>query len=133
MELIPFSHAKKKDLFSFHSIDDYHAYLASHPGGCTVAVKHYLSRIAENRHLNAFLEVFDEEALERASLLDEKRKSGGRLGKLHGVVVALKDILSYKGHKLSAASKDPAAFYGHLQCDRGRETAGGRCDHHRKE
>jgi aspartyl-tRNA(Asn)/glutamyl-tRNA(Gln) amidotransferase subunit A len=105
MELIRFSNSKKKDLFSFSTIDDYHAYLAGHPGGCRTAVDHYLARIAESRHLNAFLEVFGEEALERASLLDEKRKSGGRLGTLHGVVVALKDILSYKGHKLSAASK----------------------------
>jgi aspartyl-tRNA(Asn)/glutamyl-tRNA(Gln) amidotransferase subunit A len=105
MELIRFSNSKKKDLFSFSTINDYHTYLAGNPGGCTEAVNHYLSRIVENRHLNAFLEVFGDEALERATQMDEKRRSGERLGKLHGVVVALKDILSYKGHTLSAASK----------------------------
>jgi aspartyl-tRNA(Asn)/glutamyl-tRNA(Gln) amidotransferase subunit A len=92
-------------LFSFDSIAGYHAFLADHPDGCSLAVHHYLSKIEEKKHLHSFLEVYTEEALERARSLDEKRKSGAPLGKLHGVVVALKDIISYKGHKLSAASK----------------------------
>ncbi len=37
--------------------------------------------------------------------MDEKRRSGDALGKLHGVVIALKDVISYKAHKLSAGSK----------------------------
>ncbi|MDP4151377.1 MAG: Asp-tRNA(Asn)/Glu-tRNA(Gln) amidotransferase subunit GatA, partial [Bacteroidota bacterium] len=36
---------------------------------------------------------------------DEKRRAGAEMGRLHGVVVALKDVISYKGHALSAASK----------------------------
>jgi aspartyl-tRNA(Asn)/glutamyl-tRNA(Gln) amidotransferase subunit A len=91
--------------FSFSTIKDYHVFLAGRPEGCTEAVTHYLARIEKNRKLNAFLEVFGEEALERAKTLDEKRRSGSSLGKLHGVVIALKDIISYKGHKLSASSK----------------------------
>jgi aspartyl-tRNA(Asn)/glutamyl-tRNA(Gln) amidotransferase subunit A len=70
-----------------------------------MAVNYYISAIEKNKDLNAFLEVFAEEALEKAKLLDEKRKSGYPLKKLHGVVIALKDIISYKDHKLSAASK----------------------------
>jgi aspartyl-tRNA(Asn)/glutamyl-tRNA(Gln) amidotransferase subunit A len=96
---------EKSDLFSFSTIKNYHLFLAGHPDGCRMAVTHYLARIEKTKHLNAFLEVFDEEALQRASWLDEKRRSGSAIGKLHGVVIALKDILSYKGHKLSAASK----------------------------
>ncbi len=38
-------------------------------------------------------------------MLDEKRKSGAATGKLHGVVVAIKDVICYKGHKVTAASK----------------------------
>jgi aspartyl-tRNA(Asn)/glutamyl-tRNA(Gln) amidotransferase subunit A len=92
-------------LFSYTSIKDYHEFLAGHPDGCLVAVNHYLTKIEQFKHLNAFLEVFGQEALERAKLLDEKRKSGASLGQLHGVVIALKDIISYKDHRLSAASK----------------------------
>jgi len=75
-----------------------------------MAVKHYLARIEENKHLNSFIEVFAEEALERAGMLDEKRRSGEAPGKLHGVVIALKDILSYKGHGLTASSGILANF-----------------------
>jgi aspartyl-tRNA(Asn)/glutamyl-tRNA(Gln) amidotransferase subunit A len=92
-------------MFSFSSIEHYQRFLADTPDGCTIAVRHYLSRIRENQHLHAFLEVFAEEALQKAMELDEKRKTGGSLGKLHGVVISLKDVISYKGHKLSAASK----------------------------
>ncbi|HSZ86758.1 MAG TPA: amidase family protein, partial [Puia sp.] len=92
-------------MFSFNSIKDYQDFLAGNANGCVVAVNYYLSEIEKNKDLNAFLEVFVDEALQKAKLLDEKRKSGQSLGKLHGVVIALKDIISYKDHKLSAASK----------------------------
>ena len=36
----------------------------------------YLERIEKNKHLNAFLEVFDEEALEEARRVDQKRADG---------------------------------------------------------
>ena len=69
------------------------------------AVSYYLRQIENNKHLNAFLEVYADEALQRAAQLDSLRKSGKPTGKLHGVVVALKDIICYKGHKVSASSK----------------------------
>ena len=34
--------------------------------------KTYLQNIAENQHLNAFIEVFSDEVLEQARLVDEK-------------------------------------------------------------
>jgi aspartyl-tRNA(Asn)/glutamyl-tRNA(Gln) amidotransferase subunit A len=92
-------------LFSFSTIENYHVFLAENPNGCVVAVNHYLSKINENKHLNAFLEVFETDALQQASLLDEQRRQGKPLSKLHGVVVAIKDVLCYKGHKVSAASR----------------------------
>ena len=88
-----------------HSIEAYHRSLGEAPDGCSQAVAHYLARIEAHRHLNAFLEVYTAEALARARALDEKRRTGQPLGKLHGVVIALKDVISYKGHTLSAGSK----------------------------
>jgi len=55
--------------------------------------------------LNAFIEVYAEEALLRAADLDKKRNAGAPIGLLHGVVIALKDIIAYKDHRLTAASK----------------------------
>ena len=49
--------------------------------------------------------MYVEEALHRAALLDAKQKAGNPLGRLHGVVVAIKDVLCYEGHKVTAASK----------------------------
>ena len=69
------------------------------------AVRFYLDKIKKNERLNAFVEVYDEESTARAKFLDEKRNSGKNCGKLHGVVVALKDVICYKDHKIGAASK----------------------------
>lgn len=41
----------------------------------------------------------------QAQKLDEQRAQGQKMKKLHGVIVGLKDVISYKDHKLSAASK----------------------------
>lgn len=72
---------------------------------CTQLVQNYLSNIESKKYLNAFLEVFEQEALERAKLLDEKYKSGDKKGKLFGLVIGVKDNICYKGHQVSAASK----------------------------
>lgn len=90
---------------TYQSIEHYQRWLTNQPDGCGLTVDDYLARIAEHRHLNAFLEVYAEEARERARMLDEKRRAGKPLGRLHGVIVALKDVISYQGHSLSAASK----------------------------
>ncbi|RAV99762.1 Asp-tRNA(Asn)/Glu-tRNA(Gln) amidotransferase subunit GatA [Pseudochryseolinea flava] len=71
---------------------------------CQDLVRHHLSNIEKKSHLNAFLSVFPEEALERASLIDQKIKNG-TAGKLAGLVVGIKDVLAYTGHPLQASSK----------------------------
>lgn len=68
------------------------------------AVRHYLQKIEQNKKLNAWLEVYEDEAIAKAQQLDEQRSSG-LTGKLHGVVVGLKDIICYKNHRISASSK----------------------------
>lgn len=67
-------------------------------------VQHYLQNIKVNAHLNAFIEVFDQEALQRATAIDAKVKNGSA-GKLAGMVVSIKDNICYKDHKVSASSK----------------------------
>ena len=54
--------------------------------------------------------MYEDEALGRARALDKKRTSGTPIGKLHGVVVALKDVIAHEGHLLTAASKILAGF-----------------------
>ena len=67
-------------------------------------VNGYLQEIEANKHLNAFLEVFDETALAQAALVDEKIKNG-TAGRLAGMVIGIKDNLCYKGHQVTASSK----------------------------
>jgi aspartyl-tRNA(Asn)/glutamyl-tRNA(Gln) amidotransferase subunit A len=97
-------------LLSFGSIKNYQEFLAQNPDGCSIAVQQYLDAIQKNEHLNAYLEVFADEAKARALFLDEKRAAGKPLGKLHGVVVSIKDVLSYEGHRVSASSKILSGF-----------------------
>ena len=92
-------------MFSFQNISFYQQQLSEGKTSCLEAVQFYLDKIKENERLNAFVEVYTEESLSRAKFLDEKRKSGKSIGKLHGVVIALKDVICYKDHKITAASK----------------------------
>ena len=68
------------------------------------AVEHYLEQIGSRRHLNAFLEVYEDEAREKARQLDARRNNGDPTGLLHGVVVGIKDVICYKDHPVSASS-----------------------------
>src|SRR5476651_1492133 len=75
-------------------------------GKTTVAalVEGYLHNIKLNQHLNAFNEVYDDEALVYAHAIDEKIKQG-TAGKLAGIVLAIKDNICYKDHQVTASSK----------------------------
>ncbi len=92
-------------MFEYSSIEQYHARLQEGKQTCVQAVEHYLQRIGATRQLNAFIEVYAEEALEKARQLDESRKSGKPSGKLHGVVIGIKDVIAYKDHSLTASSR----------------------------
>ena len=71
---------------------------------CKNLVQSALDSIQEKKQLNVFLETFDESALKQADLVDVKIKAG-TVGRLAGVLVALKDNICYKNHKVSASSK----------------------------
>ncbi|MEI9807631.1 MAG: amidase family protein [Bacteroidota bacterium] len=92
-------------MFEFSSIEQYHARLKEGTATCLQAVEYYIGRIQANQHLNAFVEVYAEEALQKARELDTKRRAGlSSPGKLHGVIIGLKDVIAHKDHRLSASS-----------------------------
>jgi len=97
-------------MFSFTDITQYHQQLKDNNTNCADAVRHYLQKIEEEKILNAFTAVYADEALLQASLLDERRKNGAPLKRLHGVVIAIKDVLCYKDHTITAASKILSGF-----------------------
>ncbi|WP_300596278.1 Asp-tRNA(Asn)/Glu-tRNA(Gln) amidotransferase subunit GatA [Niabella sp.] len=86
----------------FISIARYQTQLQNGETTCKAAVEAYLKKIEESTHLNAFIEVYAAEALQRASELD---LLPAPQGKLHGVVVAIKDVICHKGHAVTAASR----------------------------
>lgn len=71
----------------------------------TNLVRFYINQIENQKHLNAFLEVFEEDALKQAQEISDKIASGKSPGKLYGLVIAIKDNICYKNHKISASSK----------------------------
>lgn len=72
---------------------------------CLQLVEHYLQNIEKRKHLNAFLEVFADDAREQARKIDARISRKEKPGKLFGLVIALKDNIAYKNHKVSASSK----------------------------
>jgi len=91
-------------LKTYNRISEVRSDLNSGAVSCVQLVNQYLQNIEDKKHLNAFLEVWADEALSRATLIDEKIKLG-TAGRLAGVVIALKDVLAYKNHKVGSSSK----------------------------
>jgi aspartyl-tRNA(Asn)/glutamyl-tRNA(Gln) amidotransferase subunit A len=123
-------------VFRFESIDVYHSQLRDGSTSCIQAVDFFLDAIEEKKHLNAFVRVYAEEARTKAALLDEARRAGKPTGRLHGVVIAIKDVICYKDHPVTAASailknftsvynataverllQEEAIIIGHTNCD----------------
>lgn len=92
-------------MFTYTSIQQYHTDLLNGSVTCTDAVQHFLLAIESRRNLNAYTQVFADEALQKAAALDQSRKEGKSMGKLHGVVISIKDVISYNQHAVSAGSK----------------------------
>jgi aspartyl-tRNA(Asn)/glutamyl-tRNA(Gln) amidotransferase subunit A len=67
-------------------------------------VEHYLKQIEKRKSLNAFIEVWAEEALVKSREIQERIKTG-TAGKLAGMVIGIKDNICYSNHGVSASSK----------------------------
>jgi aspartyl-tRNA(Asn)/glutamyl-tRNA(Gln) amidotransferase subunit A len=92
-------------LFRFTTIKDYHNNLQSGQTTVVEAVRFFVEAAKGGASLNAWLTIYEDEALQAAKKLDEHITAGQPLLPLHGVVVGLKDVIAYKNHPLSAASK----------------------------
>lgn len=92
-------------MFSFNNILNFQAQLLNNSITCKQVVEFYISQIKKHAHLNAYVHVFENEAIEQAIKIDSKIANKQPLGNLFGVVVSIKDVLCYKQHKVSAASK----------------------------
>jgi aspartyl-tRNA(Asn)/glutamyl-tRNA(Gln) amidotransferase subunit A len=74
-------------------------------GSVAEAVEQTLGAIEHrNGHLNAFVKVMRESALTEAGRLDREAESGARLGPLHGVPIAVKDIIDVAGEVTGCGS-----------------------------
>lgn len=102
----------------------------------TSLTKHYLNNINEkNGRLNAFLSVYEAEAIKHAEIIDDKIQNK-TAGKLAGMVVGIKDVFAYENHRLQCASQilenfesqftatciqrlidEDAVIIGHQNCD----------------
>ena len=87
----------------FHSLSEVRSELAAGTTSCRQLVVYYLGNIERQRHLNAFLEVWADEALAQADAVDA-RLAAGTAGPLAGMVIGLKDVLAYAGHSLQSSS-----------------------------
>lgn len=67
-------------------------------------VNYFLSEIENNKELNSFNFVFNEFAIEQAKTVHEKIKNN-KYGKLAGMVIAIKDVLSLKDKPNTCSSK----------------------------
>lgn len=90
---------------TYTCIEEIQSAIQSQNESCEALVLQFLNNIEEkNPSINAFLEVYNQEALEQAKIVDEKFKAGTQ-GKLAGLVIGIKDNICYKDHEVSASSQ----------------------------
>jgi aspartyl-tRNA(Asn)/glutamyl-tRNA(Gln) amidotransferase subunit A len=73
-------------------------------------VEYYLQQANAHSDLNAFLELYPDEALAAAEQQD-KLLGVGKAGRLAGMVIALKDVICYKDHGVSSSSRILSGFH----------------------
>jgi aspartyl-tRNA(Asn)/glutamyl-tRNA(Gln) amidotransferase subunit A len=78
--------------------------LLSGEASCESIVEGCLRRIGEGASLNAFLDVYADDARARAREVDRK-VAAGSAGPLAGMVVAVKDVICVKGRRVTCGSR----------------------------
>jgi aspartyl-tRNA(Asn)/glutamyl-tRNA(Gln) amidotransferase subunit A len=93
----------------YRSLDNIRSDIRKKKTDLVSIVRTYLERAEEQKELNAFVEVFPEEAINSAKKIQEKFLKGNE-GRLAGMVIGLKDNICYKGHIASAASRSLSEY-----------------------
>jgi len=70
---------------------------------CLATTRAFLKNISQSKEINAYVQVFEDYAIERARLLDQKPKS--ERGRLFGTVLSIKDNICLRDQIASAGSK----------------------------
>ncbi len=69
-------------------------------------VQAYLTEVKATADLNAYVEVYENEAMSAARDLDERiHTSSAKLGPLFGTVLSVKDVIAQENHHLTAGSR----------------------------
>ncbi len=90
----------------FHSLAELSRLLAARQTSSQEIVTACLSRVdALDGKLHAFVDVYRDDALKRARDADAERSEGRLHGPLHGLPIALKDLLHLQGRQTTAGSK----------------------------
>lgn len=76
---------------------------------CVEITQAYLNKISDSKDLNAYISVFEKEALERAKEVDAKI-ANGTAGALAGLVLGVKDLITLKGAPTTCGSKILSSF-----------------------
>jgi len=96
---------------SYTSLQQVQADLRAGATTCEAIVSGYLAQIEACRQLNIYIEVFAEEALQKAHELDRHfRENPAEMKRLHGMVISLKDVICYEGHAATAGSRILSGF-----------------------
>ena len=88
----------------YHSLQQVQAALQSKTTSCVELAEYYLGNCKSKAHLNAFLEIYEDEVRSRATEIDQKLAQG-TAGRLAGMFLGVKDNICYKGHHVSSSSK----------------------------
>lgn len=94
---------------TYNSLQDIQNDIREGKTSCAQLVDYYISNIRQKAYLNAFLEVFEDEARQKAKSVDQKLISG-KAGRLAGMVIGIKDVLCYKDHHMQCSSRILSGF-----------------------
>lgn len=95
------------DNYAFCSIIELAAHLELKNISAEALTRIFLSRIDKhNQLLNAYINVFPEQALEQARESDARRKAGASLGWLDGIPMGIKDLCEIEGSITTGGSKE---------------------------
>ena len=92
------------NLKKFSSLTEIQALIAQQKLTLTELLDYYFRQIEEQKHLNAFNEVFFYSAKAQAKAIQQKIDAN-TAGKLAGMVIGIKDNICYVGHQVTASSR----------------------------